>query len=103
MAKGRKLKKVIGDLEAQKQNVISSKLIIREQWDPFQYKLGILIENCWVRLFSNLHTLIKWKKKIVQKYLNLIIPAPSVIWRKVWDFFFQNFFIAILEKGLNLS
>ncbi len=31
MAKGRKLKKVIGDLEAQKQNVISSKLIIREQ------------------------------------------------------------------------
>jgi hypothetical protein len=31
MAKGRRLKKVGGDLEAQKQNVISSKCIIGEQ------------------------------------------------------------------------
>jgi hypothetical protein len=40
MAKGRKLKKVIGDLEAQKQNVISSKLTIREQ-NVVPSKLGV--------------------------------------------------------------
>jgi hypothetical protein len=39
------------------------------------------------------------EKKIVQKYLNLIILTPSMIWWKVWDFFFQIFFNAIFEKG----
>jgi hypothetical protein len=80
MVKGRKLKKVGGDLEVYKQNDISSKPIIREQNvtpskpevdesnnpcglklamvvicnsndEPFQDILGIWIEKWWVRLF----------------------------------------------------
>jgi len=36
MARGKRLKKVVGDLEVQKQSAVSSKMRIREQNVPFE-------------------------------------------------------------------
>ncbi len=43
MVKGKRLKKVGGDLEAQKQNVVPSKLGVDESSNPFGLKLAMVV------------------------------------------------------------
>ncbi len=107
MVKGRRLKKVGGDLEAQKQNVISSELIIWEQnvvpleprvdesSNPCGLELAMIFA---IQMMKSLPTHIgnfdqkmlgqiisestyidQMQKKIIKKILNLIIPAPFII------------------------